>query len=95
MPASPRKQLNIRSDEARALAAALAAETGMSVTQVVEMALREFRGRRRIPSLKVTPSEADRNRLALLAAVEEAHPAALPAPALTQTTQPALRHDRP
>ncbi len=79
MPASSRKQLNIRSDEARALAHALAAETGLTITQVIEHALRAYRARRHIPSTRVTPEEADRNRLALFAALglEEA-PAALP-----------------
>ena len=81
MPASSRKQLNIRSDEARALAHALAAETGMTITQVIEAALRAYRTRRHIPSTRVTAEEADRNRLALFASLglEEGSPA-LPAP---------------
>ena len=89
MSASPRKQLNIRSDEARAIAHAIAAETGMTVTQIVETALREFRTGRRIPSTKVTPQEADRNRTALLAALDMVEaPAALPAPAKPDAPQP-------
>lgn len=81
MPASSRKQLNIRSDEARALAHALAAETGLTITQVIEAALRAYRTRRHIPSTRVTAEEADRNRLELLAALGlEEKPVALPTP---------------
>jgi hypothetical protein len=97
MSASRRKQLNIRSDEARALAHALAAETGLTVTAVIERALRDWRdGRsgRRIASTRVTASEADRNREALMAAIglADALPPPPPRPALpSPATQ---RHDR-
>jgi len=46
-PKDPAKQLNIRSRFARARASQLAKSTGMSVTQVVEDALRAYQPARR------------------------------------------------
>ena len=69
MPASNRKQLNIRSDEAYATAHELAARLGVSTTEVVVSALREYQSKRRIPSKLVTPEEADANLSALMESV--------------------------
>jgi hypothetical protein len=69
MPASTRKQLNIRSDEAFTTAHRLAAELGTTTTEIVVSALREFRAKRRIPSKLVTPEEADANLSALMESV--------------------------
>ena len=69
MPASNRKQLNIRSDEAYATAHELAERLGVSTTEVVVSALREYRSKRRIPSKLVTPEEADANFAALMESV--------------------------
>lgn len=69
MPASTRKQLNIRSDEAFATAHDLAEQLGTTTTDVVVSALREFKSKRRIPSKLVTPEEAEANLSALLESV--------------------------
>ena len=69
MPASTRKQLNIRSDEAYAAAHHLAEQLGITTTEAVVRALREFHAKRRIPSQLVTPEEADANLSALMKSV--------------------------
>ena len=69
MPASTRKQLNIRSDEAYATAHRLAEQLGVTTTEAVVRALREFGGKRRIQSKLVSPEEADANLSALMKSV--------------------------
>jgi hypothetical protein len=69
MPASTRKQLNIRSDEAYAAAHSLAEQLGITTTEAVVRALRAFRAKRRIPSTLVTPEAADANLTALMESV--------------------------
>jgi hypothetical protein len=69
MPASTHKQLNIRSDEAYAAAHSLAEQLGITTTEAVVRALREFRAKRRIPSTLVTPEAAEANLSALLESV--------------------------
>jgi hypothetical protein len=71
MPASTRKQLNIRSDEAYATAHDLARQLGTTTTEVVKRALREFKSKRRIPSKFVTPEEAEANLSALMESVRK------------------------
>jgi hypothetical protein len=61
MKASKQKQLNVRSDEAYAIAHGLARKLGKTTTDVVLTALRQLEGRRTIPSTKVTPEEAEAN----------------------------------
>jgi hypothetical protein len=65
MPASARRQLNIRNDEAFATAHELARELSTTTAEIVVRALREFKSKRRIPSRLVTPEEADANIAAL------------------------------
>jgi hypothetical protein len=74
MPASTRKQLSIRSDEAFVIAHELARKLGTTTTDVVVRALREFNSQRRIPSRLVTPEEADANVAALKASLRERRP---------------------
>lgn len=72
------KQLNIRSDEAHRLAAALAKRTNMSTTKVVETALRELD--RRMPPgfpLELTP-EQEADHQAFMALAREAAKHLLP-----------------
>ena len=71
MPASSRKQLNIRSDEAYATAHELAERLGATTTEVVISALREFKLKHRIPSRLVTPEEAEANFRAIMRGVDE------------------------
>lgn len=52
------KQLNIRSDEAHALACTLAEALGQSTTAIVTAALREFRDRH-LPQPEVSPEQAE------------------------------------
>jgi hypothetical protein len=61
MKASKQKQLNIRSNEAHAIAHGLAKRLGKTTTEVVITALRQLDGRRTIPSKTVTPEEAEAN----------------------------------
>jgi len=72
------KQLNIRSDEAHRLAAALAKRTNMSTTKVVEAALREL-DRRTPPGspLELTP-EQEAEHQAFMALAREAAKHLLP-----------------
>jgi hypothetical protein len=80
MKASSRKQLNVRSDEAYAIAHELADKRGKSTTEIVVTALRNLKGARTIPSTKVTPEEADENFRRIMEGVREAnrlHPSGL------------------
>jgi hypothetical protein len=78
MPASTRKQLNIRSDEAYATAHELAAQFGATTTDVVISALREYKAKHRIPSRLVTPEQAEANYRAIMRGVAEARRRAPP-----------------
>ena len=71
MTASKRKQLNIRSDEAHAIAHELAERLGATTTDVVVSALREYKSKHRIPSRLVTPEEAEANYRAIMRGVAE------------------------
>jgi hypothetical protein len=72
MSASSRKQLNVRSDEAHAIAHELAERLGATTTDVVVSALREYKSKHRIPSRLVTPEEAKANYRAIMRGVDEA-----------------------
>ena len=61
MSANTRKQLNIRNDEAFATAHDLAAKLGMTTTEIVVSALREFKSKRRI-SDKLLPPRGGRSQ---------------------------------
>jgi hypothetical protein len=52
------RQLNIRSDEAHAIATEIARELGTTTTDAVTAALREYRDRH-LPRLEVSPEEAE------------------------------------
>lgn len=78
MSASGRKQLNVRSDEAHAIAHELAERLGATTTEVVVSALREYKSKHRIPSRLVTPEEAEANYRAIMRGVEEARRRAPP-----------------
>ena len=67
------RQLNVRSDEAYATAHSIADELGITTTEAVVSALREFCAKRRIPSRIVTPDEAKTNLKALMSAVRRAN----------------------
>jgi hypothetical protein len=69
MPASTRKQLDIRSDEAYATAHRLAELLGTTTTEVVAKAMREFEAKRRIPSRLVTLEEAATNLSQLMESI--------------------------
>jgi len=71
MPASTRKQLNIRSDEAYAAARDIAARLGITTTEAVVRALLAFRVGRRIASTLVTPEAAEANLTALMESVRK------------------------
>jgi hypothetical protein len=85
MPASTRKQLNVRSDEAYATAHKLARELGTTTTEVVVRALRQFNANRRIPSRLVAPEEAAANLSALMASIRTRAP--------NRSATPASSHD--
>jgi hypothetical protein len=74
MPASTRKQLNVRSNEAYSTAHKLARQLGTTATEVVVRALREFDSNRRIPNRLVTPEEAAGNLSALMASIRARAP---------------------
>jgi hypothetical protein len=78
MSASNRKQLNIRSDEAHAIAHELAERLGATTTEIVVSALREFKSKHRIPSRLVTPEQAEANYRAIMRGVAEARRRAPP-----------------
>jgi hypothetical protein len=78
MSASKRKQLNIRSDEAHAIAHELSERLGATTTEVVVSALREYKSKHRIPSRLVTPEEAEANYRAIMRGVLEARRRAPP-----------------
>jgi hypothetical protein len=69
MSANTRKQLNIRNDEAFATAHDLAAKLGMTTTEIVVSALREFKSKRRISDKLLPPEEAEANLSALMESV--------------------------
>jgi hypothetical protein len=83
MPASRRKQLNVRSDEAYATAHELAERLGATTTEIVVAALREYKSRRRIPSRLVTPEEAEANYRAIMRGVAETRRRAPPSESWT------------
>ncbi len=72
------RQLNIRSDEAWETARGLAEKLGKTTTDVVVEALREYQAKRRIPSTKVTPEEADENFRSIMRSVHDANLARIP-----------------
>ena len=74
MPASTRKQLNVRSNEAYSTAHKLARQLGTTATEVVVRALREFNSHHRIPSRLVTPEEAAANLSALMTSIRARAP---------------------
>jgi hypothetical protein len=74
MPASTRKQLNVRSNEAYSTAHKLARQLGTTATEVVVRALREFNSNHPIPSRLVTPEEAAANLSALMASIRARAP---------------------
>jgi hypothetical protein len=73
MKASSHRQLNVRSNEAYEIAHDLAEKQGKTTTDIVVSALRQFAGRRTIPSTKVTPEEADANYKAIMEGVRKAN----------------------
>ncbi len=77
------RQLNIRSDEGYDIAHRLARRFGMTTSEIVVSALREYQAQRRIASASVTAAEAETNYRALMKAVAAAD-AKAPAKLLTE-----------
>ena len=67
------KQLNIRSDEAASRARLLAVHLGMTTTEVVVEALRDYSLRKMAPSTKTTTEQAEADFCDLRRMIEEAN----------------------